>query len=818
MDESLVVRLRTPPADEGPPFRFGSGYLIGSGRILTAGHTLRPPGDDTHVPVTGDLCQVLPWGGDPQVGWLAGQVEHCEVELDLAIVSVPGLARGAKPVRWGRLDGSDPVPWKAIGFPVAGLDDSGRQPETVWGEVSPTTESFADLLGLAIDSRVARPTPAGTSGWAGLSGAAVFSHDRLVGVVIEDPQEFAGSLTARRIDCLADRPLLYEAAGSPVIEAVSAESADDSEWISRHAEAMKREFLTRPPDEYFVDVPPLRSGGLVGRDDLMTRAVDLLIRGEDVAFVGLGGAGKSALASALVRDDTVRARFRAGIFWLSVGRTKDGPPAWRLKLTNWARELHKPNDRIMEASRMGVESLVDLVNEGFGAARMLLIFDDVWENSEALLFKRLGPECRRVLTTRVNSVANVVSTHGVLPVDDLPDSEEARELFDRLAPAVVQQRPDTASVAIPVIGRLPLVLVIAASYLQARVIDDPTCLDEALADVLDVNQRLKLAPEMPDLITTDSLRETAATLEAVIDLSAGSLSIEDRRALTSLAAFPPKMNSFSWDAARAVAASREAVVTLRRYSLVEDLVEDLPAFRLTMHQTIHDYAVHETADDPDACRRMAEYFLAFISKQQENATHAETWLAALEQEKDNIRAALEWAIAREETLLAYRLMSELWDYWYRRSHYAIATELADRILALHLTDTESSQLLRAKLLNDTGNFAYNMADLKQAEQRHSAALAIRQKFADDSIAGSWNNLALVYRERGDYVMADRFFNQALDRNKTAENKYWEAMNLDNIGINARFRHDLEASEKILRGGRCDLCQFEGCMGPGDGTN
>ena len=77
-------------------------------------------------------------------------------------------------------------------------------------------------------------------------------------------------------------------------------------------------------------------------------------------------------------------------------------------------------------------------------------------------------------------------------------------------------------------------------------------------------------------------------------------------------------------------------------------------------------------------------------------------------------------------------------------------------------------MLRAKLLNDTGNFAYNMADLKQAEQRHSAALAIRQKFADDSIAGSWNNLGLVYRERGDYVTADRFFNQALDRNRTAK--------------------------------------------------
>ena len=323
MDESLVVRLRTPPASGGPPFRFGSGYLIGPERVLTAGHTLRSPGDDTSVPGTGDRCQVLPWAGDSEQGWLAGQVECCDLELDLAVVSVPGLAGGVAPVRWGRLAGSEPVPWKAIGFPVAGLDASGRQPETGWGEVSPATESFAGRLGLVIGSRAARPTPGGTSGWAGLSGAAVFCHDRLVGVVIEDPQEFAGSLTARRIDRLADHSSLYEAAGSPVIESVSAESADDSEWISRHAEAMRREFLTR-----------LGGGQAVSAAVAAARYVDVLVRsspavsqtasaagsrpmplseclspsGRPLILQGGGGAGKTTILLNTVADLCDRAR------------------------------------------------------------------------------------------------------------------------------------------------------------------------------------------------------------------------------------------------------------------------------------------------------------------------------------------------------------------------------------------------------------------------------------------------------------------------------------------------------------------------------
>jgi tetratricopeptide (TPR) repeat protein len=539
----------------------------------------------------------------------------------------------------------------------------------------------------------------------------------------------------------------------------------------------------------------LRSGGLLGRGDLLTHAVDLLGRDDDVAFAGVGGVGKSALASALVRDDAVRARFRGGVFWLSVGRTEADTPAWRLQLIDWARALDMPQDRIVAAERTGTDSLLELVDHGIGAARMLLVFDDVWEESDALLFKDLGADCRRILTTRMGSLASAFSASGLVLVDDLRDAD-ARELFDRLAPAVAKRRPETARLCISAVGRLPLVLVIVASYLQARIVDDPTRFDEALNEVLDVRSRLTLAPPLSRSSLTRLPEGTAATLDAVIGLSAAWLSPEDRRALTSLAAFPHKLNSFSWEAARAVAASRDAIVTLRRYSLVEDLAGEL---RLTMHQTIHDYARRGTGGDPEAYRRMAEYFLTFISEQQDSAADTETWLRALELEKDNIGTALEWAMDCGETLLAYRLMSALWQYWYRRSRYARAKELADRVLELELMDTtKSSLLLRAKVLNDTGNFAYNMADLEEAERRHLEALDIRRMLADDTVAGSWNNLSLVYRERGRYAEADSLLNKAVQRNRDVGNRYWEALNLGNLGVNERCLGDLDASEAYLR--------------------
>jgi tetratricopeptide (TPR) repeat protein len=799
-----VVEVRVDlGAGQHPQYRFGSGFRLGGRVVLTAAHVVvgAPSGSVT-------VC------GPDKVRHDVTTVKGCvgdQAAVDLALLELPKDIAALPTVAAAVVDIDAAVPdlvedcW-AVGYPefkeISTPEGPVRETAQASGVIPPGSNLVSGFLSLQVmDPPRALPPQAmalGKSPWAGMSGAAVFAGDQLVGVVAEHaPREGDATITVT--------PLTFIDRLGPEIAVRwwSLLGVADPAALPRLPTSPGRPEPSyegqRSPDEYFVDVPPLRSGGLVGRDDLMARAVDLLIHGEDgihgedVALVGLGGAGKSALASGLVRDESVRSFFRAGIFWLSVGRTKDGSSAWHLKLINWARELHMPQDQIMEASRMGAQSLVDLVDGGLGAARMLLIFDDVWDESEALLFKGLGKECRRILTTRIDSVGSVFSAAGFLRVDDLADSE-ARELFGRLAPAVLRLRPDIASTAIPVIGRLPLVLVIAASYLQARVIDDPVCLDEALASVLDVNQRFKLAPHMSKSSTTDALGDTPATLEAVIDLSAGSLPTDDRHALTSLAAFPPKLNSFSRDAAQVVATSWEAVRTLHRYSLVEDL----DAGRLTMHQTIHDYAVHGTEGDQDAYRRMAEYFLTFISEQQKNA-NAEEWLTALEQEKDNIRAALEWAMAREETLLAYQLMSALWDYWYRRSHYAIARDLADRILALHLTDTTgSAQLLRAKLLNDTGNFAYNMADLEQAERRHRQALEIRQKLANDSVAGSWNNLGLVYRERGDYVRAGHFFNKALDRNRAMKNKYWEALNLDNIGINARCLHHLKTSEKILR--------------------
>jgi tetratricopeptide (TPR) repeat protein len=554
----------------------------------------------------------------------------------------------------------------------------------------------------------------------------------------------------------------------------------------------------------FLGVPPLRSGGLVGRVDLLSEARDRLLNDIDVAFVGPGGAGKSALASALTRDETLRKRFEGGVLWLSVGKTFKGDSPWRFQLLDWARALALPQDRIVVAERQGTKALKDLVHQGLADTRAVLVFDDVWGKDDVTLFKDLGAECRRVMTTRLRDLANTFSANGIIQVGDLLEAD-ARALFNRIAPAVIDLRPDAAARCIAAVGPLPLVLVIVASYLQAQVMDDPASVDEALRKVLDVPTRLGLVVPMTEAEVTRLPEGAAATLEAVIGLTAESLSDEDRHALLSLTAFPPKANSFSWEAAQAVAASRAAVVTLRRNNLVEDLAS--VGRRLTMHQAVHDYASQGAEGDLQAYRRMAEYFLQYIEGQQANAPDAEAWLTSLEHERDNIRAALDWALEAGEVQLGLRLMAALWPYWYRRSRYARANELADRLLALRVDDeSKDFLLLRAKVLNDAGNFAYNMGALTDAERRHREALDIRSRLDHDTVTGSWNNLGLIERERGRYAEAEALFVDALNRNRSLGWKDWQALNLNNLGVNAHRAGSLMSAEDYQREGEA---VFEG---------
>ena len=188
-----VAQLSVSHAASKP--KLGSGYLVAERLVLTAGHVVDGAAEDAVIDVRFPYVAATATGA---VLW-SGSAEG----LDVAIVELSsppnGLVRIRAPrVRWGRLTGQRPgVEATGVGFPRALRDSDGtRVPDQVDGAINPGT-GFGERYDLKLSGAHPLVSAKDPSPWAGLSGAALFCGDLLVGVVVIDTPNFrSGRLTA----------------------------------------------------------------------------------------------------------------------------------------------------------------------------------------------------------------------------------------------------------------------------------------------------------------------------------------------------------------------------------------------------------------------------------------------------------------------------------------------------------------------------------------------------------------------------------------------------------------------------------------------
>ncbi|CAM9587498.1 unnamed protein product, partial [Ectocarpus fasciculatus] len=180
--------------------------------------------------------------------------------------------------------------------------------------------------------------------------------------------------------------------------------------------------------------------------------------------VGMGGAGKSVLASAVVRKPSVREHFRGGIFWVRVGR---GAKNSLLPLLQpLAREMGAAATDAPHAVPHVLDSLEQVQQHlaavaSAGTSPRLVVLDDVWEREVVNALVHLG--LKVLLTTRDRSVVGVPG--GRLELGDITE-EEALELLWKTSGTVGQPGADVRMKMTKVValcGHLPLVLAIAGS-------------------------------------------------------------------------------------------------------------------------------------------------------------------------------------------------------------------------------------------------------------------------------------------------------------------------------------------------------------------
>ncbi|MFE9024322.1 hypothetical protein ACFYNL_38015 [Streptomyces sp. NPDC007808] len=163
----------------------GSGYLITHGLVLTARHVVfKKAAVDELWPVIRVKVGHPRYGRsawiDASVCWLgAGGLDVALLEL-----SKPVQATGL--VRWGRPGGVDPIRYNGVGFPRHSKGaNSERVVEQLGGLLQPLAGGSRDNDLYVLDQSASpERRPDGTQAWAGVSGAAVFCRDLLVGVTV----------------------------------------------------------------------------------------------------------------------------------------------------------------------------------------------------------------------------------------------------------------------------------------------------------------------------------------------------------------------------------------------------------------------------------------------------------------------------------------------------------------------------------------------------------------------------------------------------------------------------------------------------------
>jgi WD40 repeat protein len=397
-----------------------SGYRISRDAVLTAAHAV-----ENAVSVRVRFEADLPgeWSTPGKTWWSVPGWDIAVLIIDSRPGEPPIVAARCAEV------GAQPTVFEAqaVGFPMWKLrNDDGTTPVTpvppvrdsgqtlyrdyhhAVGRVAAISNSREGTLELELAS-----PPRGS--WKGMSGAALWRGDRIIGVVTHHHEQEGGRLTAVRLDRVMER---------------SDPAARDR---LRH--------LLGPMERLALPVPvvgpsmrPAVTGQEVARPKLYEPLVERLVppsgRLPEVGQVssvleGPGGFGKTTLAALACADPRVRARFGARVFWVTLGEGDQD-----------ADILAKVNDLIAALSRSSSHfttlgqakgELGRLLGDGQEPEHepVLLVIDDAWRPEQLDPF--LEGACTRLVTTRTRGL---VRDAFALDIDVLDDGQ-TMELLTR---------------------------------------------------------------------------------------------------------------------------------------------------------------------------------------------------------------------------------------------------------------------------------------------------------------------------------------------------------------------------------------------------
>ncbi|MFY9224123.1 MAG: NB-ARC domain-containing protein [Blastocatellia bacterium] len=296
-----------------------------------------------------------------------------------------------------------------------------------------------------------------------------------------------------------------------------------------------------------------------------------------LALQGMGGIGKSVLASILAHSDDldICKEFPDGIIWLTLGQE----PNLQQKQSALIKVFG------ITVSFLDVENGKEELQKLLEDKSCLIILDDLWDVRHFDAFNVLGKRCRVLITTRNLRIAQLLG--GISYNLNLLSDDEAKQLLAKWAQKEVSDLPCEAIDIINECGKLPLAISMIGASLRGRKSDRW------------INTLLKLRERDLTEIGTSFSNYPYPTLFRAIEVSLKSLPSKAQACYLDFAVFqedtpiPESVLTILWKKRKLKRHEpKELIDTFIDHSLVQQNEMGL----LTLHDLLVDYVVSQTQD------------------------------------------------------------------------------------------------------------------------------------------------------------------------------------------------------------------------------
>jgi tetratricopeptide (TPR) repeat protein/transcriptional regulator with XRE-family HTH domain len=524
---------------------------------------------------------------------------------------------------------------------------------------------------------------------------------------------------------------------------------------------------------------------LVGRENQLGQIKKRLVNGGSVALTalnGLPGVGKTALSITLAHDPEIRAHFRDGILWAGLGPL----PTISGLLSRWGTLLGISTSTI--TAQNSTEEWASTLHSAIGSRAMLLVIDDAWQLEDALALKVGGSHCAHLITTRFPHIATHMTVDGATVIHELNEIE-SMELLRRLAPEAVDSEAQKAAVLVHAVGGLPLALTLMGNYLRKEAISGkPRRIGAALERLTIAEERLQIhEPHGPVESHTSLSLNTQLSLQSVFAVTDQRLEKSTRAALYALSVFPPKPNSFSEEAALAVAACTEQTLD----SLTDTgLLESVGSDRYTLHQTIADYAQLQLKEPAAARDRLIAFVISYVEAHEKD-------YELLEIESNTILAALVFAYETGRQAELVRAVNTFAQFLLLRGLYPSAEEQLQRARKAAQAIDDSHGL--ATTLLHLGEIAQKLSKYPQAQEYYNEGLSLARQVQDpERISALLMNLGWLTSKLGAYTQAETYLQEGLILARQINHLESISDLLETLGSVAWNRGGYEQSETYIQ--------------------